>query len=121
MTEKRNLRKTGGEYEKIAGDYLRRQGYRILQYNFRCRYAEIDIVAADNDILVFCEVKYRKSRTPGHALEAVNPQKQRRISQAALFYLSKYNICDVQCRFDVVGITDGGITLVKNAFDYAGV
>lgn len=121
MSEKKNLRKTGGDYEKIAGEYLCGLGYDILQYNFRSRYAEIDIVALDGDVLVFCEVKYRKTRISTHALEAVNSQKQWRISQAALFYLSKHQISGRQCRFDVIGITDKEITLIKNAFDYAGV
>lgn len=121
MSEKRNLRKTGGDYEKIAGAYLEKNGYQILEYNFRCRYAEIDIVAKDGDALVFCEVKYRNGDNSAIALEAVDLKKQKRISKAALYYLSRYGTQDILCRFDVVGITDTTITLIKNAFDYTGV
>ena len=53
--------KTGAEYEQKAGAYLEEQGYEILEYNFRCRAGEIDIVARDGEYLVFCEVKYRAS------------------------------------------------------------
>ena len=54
-------RKTGAEYEQKAGAYLEGQGYEILEYNYRCRTGEIDIVARDGEYLVFCEVKYRAS------------------------------------------------------------
>ena len=57
------------KYEKIAGEFLEKQGYRILEYNFRCRYAEIDIVAKDGEYLVFCEVKFRKTGGLSAALE----------------------------------------------------
>lgn len=120
-TKKKNLRETGGSYEKAAGAYLTGCGYRILQYNFRCRYAEIDIIALDGETLVFCEVKYRTGADTCYALEAVDAHKQRRISQAALFYLARHGGTDRACRFDVVGITDRDITLVRHAFDYTGV
>ena len=121
MSAKRNLRKTGGEYEKIAGAYLEKMGYQILEYNFRCRYAEIDIVAKDGDVLVFCEVKYRSGKDADTSLEAVDFRKQKKISRAALYYLFRYGSEEVQCRFDVIGSTDQKITLIKNAFDYTGV
>ena len=57
MENEKNRRRTGTKYEKIAGEFLEKQGYRILEYNFRCRYAEIDIVAKDGEYLVFCEVE----------------------------------------------------------------
>lgn len=121
MTYKRNLREYGRKYEKIAAQYLEKQGYQILEYNFHCRYAEIDIVAQDGDTLVFCEVKYRKGEEASAALAAVDIKKQRRISRAALYYLSRYGYGDIRCRFDVIGITDRETVLVRNAFDYIGV
>ena len=60
------------------------RGYEILQYNYRCRAGEIDIVARDGSFLVFCEVKYRKTAGKGWAVEAVTPGKQRTISRCAL-------------------------------------
>ena len=67
----------GTAYEKMAGEYLKTQGYEILQYNFRCRMGEIDIIAKDHGYLVFIEVKYRNTAVSGSALTAVTPAKQR--------------------------------------------
>lgn len=115
-----NRRKTGAVYERAAGAYLESRGYVILQYNYRCRAGEIDIVARDGVSLVFCEVKYRRTAGKGSALEAVTPGKRRTISKCALFYLAEHHLTGTDCRFDVVGI-DGPsekVTLIKGAFDY---
>lgn len=55
--KEKNNRKTGGNYEQAAGFYLEQHGYQILQYNYRCRIGEIDIVAKEGENLVFCEVQ----------------------------------------------------------------
>ncbi|XCP83726.1 YraN family protein [Roseburia hominis] len=115
-----NRRAAGTHYEQLAGEFLEKQGYRILAYNYRCRYAEIDIVAMEGETLVFCEVKYRKGDESGHALEAVDSKKQRRLWYAALNYLSAKQLTDIPCRFDVLGITGTTFTLVKDAFQYTG-
>ena len=112
-----NRREVGAEYERQAGEYLKRLGYELVEYNYRCKKGEIDIVARDGEYLVFCEVKYRSSSRRGHPLEAVNRKKQRILSQCVSYYLMQKGLTDVSCRFDVVGITGGEITLIKNAFD----
>ena len=56
-----NTRKTGTEYERMAADYLQKQGIRILERNYRNRNGEIDIIGRDQEYLIFFEVKYRKS------------------------------------------------------------
>ena len=66
MHKKQNKRRTGTEYERRAGAYLEERGYEILEYNFRCRMGEIDIIARDGEYLVFCEVKYRLDARSGH-------------------------------------------------------
>lgn len=113
-----NKRQTGTTYEKIAGAYLETQGYKILEYNFRYRRGEIDIVAMDGAYLVFCEVKYRSSAGSGHPAEAVNYRKQKTISKCACYYMMIHGICNMLCRFDVVSIEQDKINLYKNAFDY---
>lgn len=120
MKKETNRRKIGAKYEKIAGEFLEEKGYQILEYNFRCRYAEIDIVAKDGEYLVFCEVKFRKTGELSAALEAVSLPKQMRLSRAAVYYLMKKGCPDIPCRFDVVGIAGTQISLQKNAFDYIG-
>ena len=113
-------RKTGAEYEQKAGAYLEGQGYEILEYNYRCRTGEIDIVARDGEYLVFCEVKYRADARTGHPAEAVDARKQRRISKCALYYLTRHGLADQACRFDVVSFEGEAVTLYPNAFDYLG-
>lgn len=118
MKNRCNKRRVGTSYEKIAGTYLEKQGYQVLEYNFRCRCGEIDIIARDGEYLVFCEVKYRSDDRAGHPAEAVNGKKQRTISQCALYYMTVHGVCDAPCRFDVISIENDEITLYKNAFEY---
>lgn len=116
-----NRRAVGTAYEKQAGAYLVGQGYEILEYNFRCRIGEIDIIARDGAYLVFVEVKYRRSTENGSPLEAVDRKKQRIISKVATYYCLTHGYGETSpCRFDVVAILGEEISLVKNAFEYAG-
>lgn len=116
-----NRRAVGTAYEKQAGEYLIQQGYKIVEYNFYCRSGEIDIIARDGEYLVFVEVKYRKNEKNGIPLEAVNKKKQKVISKVASYYCMVHGYGEnTPCRFDVVAIFGDEISLVKNAFDYAG-
>ena len=117
---KYNTRKTGARYEQYAGAYLEEHGYKVLQYNYRCKKGEIDIVAKDGEYLVFCEVKYRAGVSGGSPAEAVDLRKQKKISGSAMYYLMENHLTDVPCRFDVVAIQGREITLIKNAFEYIG-
>ena len=91
-----------------------------VEYNFRCRIGEIDLIARDGEYLVFCEVKYRAGAAKGHPAEAVGIRKQRVISKCAAYYLTTRHLPGISCRFDVVSVEGNEITLIKNAFDYAG-
>ena len=109
----------GTAYEKMAGEYLKTQGYEILQYNFRCRMGEIDIIAKDHGYLVFIEVKYRRNAAYGTPAEAVNLRKQQKICKVADYYRMKHRVSDGQaCRFDVVAIQGRNIRLIRDAFPY---
>ncbi|MCC2188870.1 YraN family protein [Fusicatenibacter faecihominis] len=113
-----NKRKIGAAYEMQAAAYLKKKGYRILEANFRCRFGEIDLIARDGAYLVFIEVKYRSSLKDGDSLEAVNRRKQRKIIRVAEYYLCMYQEkADLPCRFDVIGIEEERIRLIRNAFD----
>jgi len=113
---------TGKEGEKIAAAFLKKNGYRISEINFRCVLGEIDIIARDKGEIVFIEVKTRKSGELGYPEQAVGIRKQKKMSQLALWYLQKNNITDSGARFDVVAITmlpsGTEIKLIKNAFDF---
>ena len=116
MQENRNRRKTGTDYERAAGFYLEQEGWKILEYNYRTRNGEIDIVARDGEYLVFCEVKYRSDGKKGSPLEAVDARKQQRFRRAALYYLTEHGKSDVPCRFDVIGIEGTKVTHIRDAF-----
>ncbi len=121
MKSQNHTRKVGADYERLATEALRRNGYEILERNYRCRRGEIDLIATEGPYLVFCEVKYRKSRLCGAPFEAVDARKQRKICGCAAYYLMKYGLKDVPCRFDVVSIDDKDtVTVFKNAFPYVG-
>ena len=113
---------TGKEGEKIAAVYLKKNGYEIIEINFRCPIGEIDIVAKEKNDLVFVEVKTRKSIDLGYPEQAVGMRKQKKMSQLALWYMQKRKIADTNARFDVVAITlipeKNEVKLIKNAFDF---
>ncbi len=100
-----NKRKTGTEWEKAAADYLTEQGVQIIKTNFQCRQGEIDLIGYHQGYLVFVEVKYRSGQEMGHALEAVDTRKQRKICRVADYYRYLHGIGDdMGIRYDVIGI-----------------
>ena len=114
----------GARGEKAAAKYLRRRGYKILLKNFRSGKAEVDIIARHKDWLVFVEVKTRKTEEFGLPSEAVQRDKQRNLSKAALDYLRLLGNPKIHFRFDIVEVViadgakkPGDIRLIQNAFD----
>ena len=114
-----NYRKQGNDFEKLAADYLKKQGMSIIKTNFYCKMGEVDIIARDGSYLVFVEVKYRKSVSKGDAAEAVGFNKMRKICRCADVWMM-LNKCtgDTSVRFDVVAIEAGHLSHYKNAFEY---
>lgn len=118
---KRTKKQIGQMGEDIAAKYLQLHGYRIITRNYRCRYGEIDIIAREDNCLVFIEVRSKTSDSFGTAQESVNYHKQTKIRQLALFYIAeRVGSNDENYRFDVVAVTfdrsDRKIDLIKNAF-----
>jgi len=112
----------GRKGEEVAVDFLKKQGYRIIKRNYRCRAGEIDIVVKEGSSLVFVEVKSRRSTHFGLPEEAVSYEKRRHLTRVALGYLTHHRIKETKCRFDVVSVlmNDHGvkeIRLIKNAFE----
>jgi putative endonuclease len=95
----------GEQGEHLACRELRRRGYAILARRHRTRFGEIDIVARDDDTLVFVEVKTRRSTGFGGPVAAVGYRKQRRLINMARSYLMGLSPPEPPCRFDVVGVT----------------
>ncbi|MBW1758807.1 MAG: YraN family protein [Deltaproteobacteria bacterium] len=113
----------GRKSESIAADRLKKQGYSILELNYRTKLGEIDIIAKDKDTIVFVEVKARKSNSFGNPKFAVTYKKQKKISMVALYYLKSTKQSNSKARFDVVSIIAGkgslGLEIIKNAFELA--
>jgi len=112
----------GHEGEQAAREYLEKQGYFIIESNYRCPVGEIDLIARDNDVLCFVEVKTRRTPRYGTPLETVTAEKQRRISRVALHYLQKRHLEHTDARFDVVavGVDHGKLhcELIRDAFEF---
>lgn len=94
---------TGAWGEALAAEYLRHKHYQIVAAGYRCRFGEIDLIAADRKFLIFAEVKLRKSSAFAQAREFVDLKKQNRIRTTASMYLSQ-NPTKLQPRFDVIEI-----------------
>jgi len=111
----------GKTVESIAAGQLRKQGYKILAQNYRTPLGEIDIIARDRDVIVFIEVKARRSGRFGNAKHAVTLKKQKKIARVAFSYLKAIKQPDARARFDVVAVDtkkkDGSMEIIKNAFD----
>jgi putative endonuclease len=113
----------GARGEKLACQFLRSHSYKILYRNFRDRTGgEIDIVCRDGDTLVFVEVKTRGSEDFGRPVEAVDRQKQLRVSKGGLAWLRMLDNPDIVFRFDVVEVLlpdegDPRLELIQDAFE----
>lgn len=113
-----NNRAVGTEFEHKASLYLEKNGYHIIERNFRCKIGEIDLIAKNEGYLCFVEVKYRSSSSKGFPSEAITPNKMRRITRTAQFYMLLHKLpVDTPCRFDAVVILEHELSLIKNAFD----
>ncbi|MCI0331860.1 MAG: YraN family protein [Planctomycetes bacterium] len=95
----------GRRGEDVAAKFLKRNGYRILARGHNSRLGELDIIAVDGRTIVFVEVKTRSSTDAGHPADAIDPTKERRMTQAALAYLKSHGLLQHAARFDVVAIT----------------
>ena len=103
--DRQSLGKLG---EDLACMALRARDHAILATRHRTRFGEIDIVSEDHGVVVFVEVKARRSAARGEAADALTPRKQRRIAAMALDYLAWTGRLDGPCRFDVVAIDHVG-------------
>lgn len=86
--------------ERFVCEWLQIRGWTVIVRNFRTRRAEIDIIAKNNGILAFVEVKFASDGSTTMPLAKIDSRKQARITHAAAFYLAKHNSQD-QIRFDV--------------------
>lgn len=111
----------GKQSEFIAVQRLKKDGYKIIEQNYRTEFGEIDIIAKDKDTLVFVEVKARKSNRFGSPKLALTHEKRKKISITAMHYLKATKQSNAKARFDVVAISSAKnrteIEIIKNAFE----
>jgi putative endonuclease len=113
----------GKEGERLAEQYLKKKGYKLVERNYRCAAGELDLIVLDRRVVVFVEVKTRTGHGFGSPLEAVAYHKQRKMIQAAQFFLSEKRLHQRDARFDVVGVSWTGrepvLEHIENAFELA--
>lgn len=114
--------RTGKKGEGLALACLKRQGYKIIEKNYKTKQGEVDIIANDKDCISFIEVRSRNTERFGAPEYSINREKQNQIAKIALSYIKRYGLEDRDCRFDIVCIEDVNsafpkIKLIKNAFE----
>ncbi len=110
----------GDKGENFAAEYYVKLGYNVICKNFHSRYGEIDVIAENDDFIVFCEVKSRNFGCASPSM-AVDRRKQERLILTAMKYIDEMD-CEKQPRFDVFEIwhCDGSIKKynnIENAFE----
>ena len=118
-----NKRVVGDFFENLACSYIKEQGGKIIQRNYRALRGEIDIIAKDGKYLCFIEVKYRTNDRYGEPEAAVDIRKQKQICKiSSLYLISKYNSLEIPIRYDVVAVSSisdaVSVRWYKNAFAY---
>lgn len=109
---------TGAKAEQLAAAFLQRQGLKLVETNYRCRFGEIDLICHDRNTLVFVEVRLRGNDAYGGAAASITTSKQHKLVLAARHYLQRLRASPA-CRFDVVllrGLRDNDIEWIRNAF-----
>ncbi len=111
----------GERGEALAWNFLRKEGYAILEKNYRTRFGEIDVIARKQDVVVFLEVKTRRDHTFGPPQESVDWKKRQKLSRTAEAYLQAKGLENRPARFDILSITwDGShephFSLLEDAF-----
>lgn len=113
--------RTGRSGETEAAASLEHAGYRILARNYRSPFGEVDLVAEEDDVLVFVEVKTRSSLAYGLPRDAITAAKRRKLARTASHYLMQNVPTDRPYRVDIVEVAllrgqVAGVRLIRGAF-----
>ncbi len=109
-------KRLGASGERKACKYLKRQGYKISERNYKNPFGEVDIIASKDGVTAFIEVKTRNTDDFGTPCEAVGKDRMRRYILAAEHYFAGRTI-DCTVRFDVIEIFRGELNHIENAFE----
>jgi putative endonuclease len=114
---------TGVLGERLAGDFLGRNGYEVIERNYRCREGEIDIIAKQGETLVFVEVRTKRGAAYGGPEESITAAKMQRLRKAAARYAQERPGLPEARRIDVVAVRMGRggrasrIEIIENAVE----
>lgn len=107
---------TGRQAETLALNHLRQNGLTLIKRNYRCRLGEIDLIMNHGDLLVFIEVRYRKSDSFGSGAESVDYHKRRRLVLTAKHFLASHRRYSKHgCRFDVISASPAADSVPRAA------
>jgi len=95
----------GQRGERAAERFLLKQGMVIVARGYQDKFGEVDLIAVDDETIVFVEVKTRTSDLAGLPAEAVDETKQQHLTKTAYGYLKWHRLTDCRARFDVIAIT----------------
>lgn len=108
-------KRLGARGERLACKHLKRNGYKILERNYKNPFGEVDVIARKGDVVAFVEVKTRLSDSYGAPSEAVDERRRSKYVQAAKYYFCGVR-ADVTVRFDIIEILRGEINHIENAY-----
>ena len=98
----------GAKGEELVAQFIKTQGYEVIEKNWRIKEGEIDIVAQSPEgEIVFLEVKTRSTVAYGDPLESISPEKFHRLQRLALAWLATHQLLGSPYRIDVAGILAG--------------
>ena len=107
----------GDTGEDAAARFLETRGFEVLARNWRLKMGEIDIIAKEGSILVFVEVKTRRTADFVDPSVAVDFRKQRKLRRLAEAYIAIERPSFERCRFDVVSVVHDGLTKLRHIPD----
>lgn len=103
--ESETTKEIGDSAEVIATNFLKKNGHKILDRNWKTKYCEIDIVSKKAGVIFFTEVKYRKKMDQGGGLSAITYKKLKQMKFAASYYALSKNLNDIDLRLTVISLS----------------
>ena len=103
---------TGHEAEKAAAAFLKKQGFHVLELNWKTNYCEIDIIARKNNVLYFVEVKHRSSDRQGSGFDYITPKKQQQMTFAAESWMHAHD-GEYDCQLAAIASSPEGFEMIE--------
>jgi putative endonuclease len=109
-------RARGAWGERLVASWYEARGFVVVERNWRCSFGEIDLVVARDELVVFCEVKARRTGAFGTGVEAVSAAKRRRLRRLGAAWLAASPHRAFEVRFDVAAVDGTRVNVVEDAF-----